>query len=148
MRTRENELQFISVLLDLVLLNLSFIVVAILFPQQYFQDKPDVYSCFLIANFSWILLIDLRPSMGNHSDQYSTMIGSYSACHYVKPGITGWAQVNGYRGETDELWKMEKRVEYDKEYINNWSLDWDFVIVWKTIFALKAFVDIKWKEAS
>jgi putative colanic acid biosynthesis UDP-glucose lipid carrier transferase len=63
-------------------------------------------------------------------------------------GAAGWSQVNGYRGETDELWKMEKRVEYDKEYINNWSLDWDFVIVWKTIFALKAFVDIKWKEAS
>ena len=55
MRTRANELQFIYVFLDLVLLNLSFIVVAILFPQQYFQDKLDVYSCFLIANLSWIL---------------------------------------------------------------------------------------------
>jgi len=84
-----------------------------------------------------------RPHMLAHTEQYSALIDNYLVRHYVKPGITGWAQVNGYRGETDELWKMEKRVEYDKEYIENWSLDWDCVIVWKTVFALKAFVDVK-----
>jgi len=49
--------------------------------------------------------------------------------HYVKPGVTGWAQVSGYRGETDELWKMEKRVEYDMDYIENWYFWWDLKII-------------------
>jgi len=89
-----------------------------------------------------------RPHMLAHTEQYSALIDNYLVRHYVKPGITGWAQVNGYRGETNELWKMERRVEYDKEYIENWSLDWDCTIVWKTVFALKAFVDVKWKETN
>jgi Undecaprenyl-phosphate glucose phosphotransferase len=84
-----------------------------------------------------------RPHMLSHTDKYSTLIDDYLVRHYVKPGITGWAQISGFRGETDELWKMEKRVEYDKEYINNWSFDWDFLIVWKTIFDLKAFMNAR-----
>lgn len=54
--------------------------------------------------------------------------------HKVRPGITGWAQVNGWRGETDTLDKMAKRVEYDLYYIRNWSLWWDIKIIFKTIF--------------
>jgi Undecaprenyl-phosphate glucose phosphotransferase len=84
-----------------------------------------------------------RPHMLTHTDQYAHLIDDYLVRHYVKPGITGWAQINGFRGETDQLWKMEKRVEMDKEYINNWSLDWDIVIVWKTIFDLKAFMNAR-----
>ncbi len=84
-----------------------------------------------------------RPHMLAHTTQYAPMVDNYLVRHYVKPGVTGWAQINGLRGETDELWKMEKRVEYDMDYINNWSLDWDFVIVWKTIFALKAFLNAR-----
>lgn len=84
-----------------------------------------------------------RPHMLAHTDQYCHLIDDYLVRHYVKPGITGWAQINGFRGETDHLWKMEKRVEYDKEYINHWSLDWDIVIVWKTIFDLKAFMNAR-----
>ena len=84
-----------------------------------------------------------RPHMLSHTDKYSALIDDYLVRHYVKPGITGWAQISGYRGETDELWKMEKRVEYDKEYINNWSLEWDLVIVWRTIFDLKAFMNAR-----
>ncbi|MDD2285566.1 MAG: exopolysaccharide biosynthesis polyprenyl glycosylphosphotransferase [Paludibacter sp.] len=84
-----------------------------------------------------------RPHMLSHTDKYSALIDDYLVRHYVKPGITGWAQINGLRGETDELWKMEKRVELDKEYIRNWSLDWDIVIVWKTIFDLKAFLNAR-----
>lgn len=84
-----------------------------------------------------------RPHMLAHTDQYAHLIDDYLVRHYVKPGITGWAQINGFRGETDQLWKMEKRVEYDKEYINHWSLDWDIVIVWKTIFDLKAFMNAR-----
>jgi len=84
-----------------------------------------------------------RPHMLAHTEQYAKLIDDYLVRHYVKPGITGWAQISGFRGETDELWKMEKRVEYDKEYIRNWSLDWDIVIVWKTIFDLKAFMNAR-----
>lgn len=84
-----------------------------------------------------------RPHMLAHTEQYSALIKDYLVRHYVKPGITGWAQINGFRGETDQLWKMEKRVEMDKEYIRNWSLDWDVVIVWKTVFDLKAFLNAR-----
>ncbi len=54
--------------------------------------------------------------------------------HKVKPGITGWAQVNGYRGETDTLEKMQKRVEHDLWYIDNWSLGLDLKIILRTVF--------------
>lgn len=84
-----------------------------------------------------------RPHMLRHTEKYSALIDDYLVRHYVKPGITGWAQVNGFRGETDELWKMEKRVECDKEYIRNWSFERDFVIIWKTIFDLKAFINAR-----
>ncbi|MEA4982370.1 MAG: exopolysaccharide biosynthesis polyprenyl glycosylphosphotransferase [Paludibacter sp.] len=84
-----------------------------------------------------------RPHMLSHTDKYSALIDDYLVRHYVKPGITGWAQISGFRGETDELWKMEKRVEFDKEYINNWSFEWDLVIVWRTIFDLKAFMNAR-----
>jgi Undecaprenyl-phosphate glucose phosphotransferase len=80
-----------------------------------------------------------RPHMVAHTEQYSALISNYLVRHHVRPGITGWAQINGYRGETKELWKMEKRVDYDRFYIQQWTFDWDFVIVWKTVFALKAF---------
>jgi putative colanic acid biosynthesis UDP-glucose lipid carrier transferase len=54
--------------------------------------------------------------------------------HKVKPGITGWAQVNGWRGETDTMDKMERRIEHDLYYIHNWRLDWDLKIILLTIF--------------
>ncbi len=53
--------------------------------------------------------------------------------HKVKPGITGWAQINGWRGETDTLEKMEKRVEFDLEYIREWSVSFDIQIVFLTV---------------
>jgi len=84
-------------------------------------------------------VIGPRPHMVTHTNQYSALINNYLVRHYVKPGVSGWAQINGFRGETKELWKMEKRVEYDRYYIQNWTFDWDFIIVWKTLFALKAF---------
>jgi Undecaprenyl-phosphate glucose phosphotransferase len=84
-----------------------------------------------------------RPHMLAHTEEYTKLIDDYLVRHYVKPGITGWAQVEGFRGETEQLWKMEKRVELDKEYINNWSLDWDIEIIWRTIFKMKAFRNAK-----
>ena len=56
---------------------------------------------------------------------------------WIKPGITGWAQVCGWRGETDELWKMEMRVQHDLYYIENWSLGFDLYIILMTIFRLR-----------
>lgn len=74
-----------------------------------------------------------RPHMIKHTEDYSKLIESYMLRHLVKPGITGWAQVNGYRGETKELWQMEKRVEYDVWYIENWDFFLDIKIIYLTI---------------
>ena len=67
-------------------------------------------------------LVGPRPHAAAHNSEYEQIIGNYAFRHHVKPGITGWAQVNGYRGETQTLDLMQKRVEYDLWYINNWSL--------------------------
>ena len=75
-----------------------------------------------------------RPHALVHNEQYRQLIKGYMLRHKVKPGITGWAQVNGWRGETDTLEKMQKRVEYDLEYIQNWSLWFDLEIVVLTVF--------------
>lgn len=73
-------------------------------------------------------VIGPRPHAVVHNEQYRRLIRGYMLRHKVKPGITGWAQVNGWRGETDTLEKMRKRVEYDLEYIRNWSLLFDLKI--------------------
>lgn len=64
---------------------------------------------------------------------YENVVQQYAARHKVKPGITGWAQVNGWRGDTDTEEKIQKRVEYDLDYINNWSLTRDLVIILRTV---------------
>ena len=79
-----------------------------------------------------------RPHAVSHNEEYRKLVTYYMLRHKVLPGITGWAQVNGWRGETDTLDKMEKRVEYDLAYIRNWSLWWDVKIVFMTFF--KGFV--------
>jgi putative colanic acid biosynthesis UDP-glucose lipid carrier transferase len=75
-----------------------------------------------------------RPHPVAHNEYYREHIQSYMGRHIVKPGITGWAQVNGWRGETDTPDKMEQRVRYDLEYISNWNLWLDIKIVFLTIF--------------
>jgi putative colanic acid biosynthesis UDP-glucose lipid carrier transferase len=79
-----------------------------------------------------------RPHAVAHNELYRKLIKGYMLRHKVKPGITGWAQVNGWRGETDTLDKMKKRVEFDLEYIQNWSLWLDMKIVFLTV--LRGFV--------
>ncbi len=74
-----------------------------------------------------------RPHANAHNEEYRKLIKGYMLRHKIKPGITGLAQVNGWRGETDTLLKMEKRVEYDLEYIQNWSIGLDLKIVFLTI---------------
>jgi putative colanic acid biosynthesis UDP-glucose lipid carrier transferase len=75
-----------------------------------------------------------RPHAVAHNEHYRNRVAFYMLRHKVKPGITGWAQINGWRGETDTLDKMEKRVEFDLHYIRNWSLWWDVKIIIKTLF--------------
>ena len=79
-------------------------------------------------------IVGPRPHAVAHNEQYRKLIHGYMLRHMVKPGITGWAQVNGWRGETDTMDKMEKRVKYDLDYINNWSIAFDLKIIWMTIF--------------
>ncbi|TAL46111.1 MAG: undecaprenyl-phosphate glucose phosphotransferase [Methylovulum sp.] len=75
-----------------------------------------------------------RPHAVSHNEAYRKLIKGYMLRHKVKPGITGWVQVNGWRGETDTLDKMQRRVEYDLHYIRNWSLWLDLKIVILTVF--------------
>jgi undecaprenyl-phosphate galactose phosphotransferase/putative colanic acid biosynthesis UDP-glucose lipid carrier transferase len=77
-------------------------------------------------------LVGPRPHAAAHNCEYEKVIGNYAFRHHVKPGITGWAQVNGCRGETREVGLMEKRVEYDLWYINNWSVWLDVRILIET----------------
>jgi putative colanic acid biosynthesis UDP-glucose lipid carrier transferase len=81
-------------------------------------------------------LVGPRPHAVAHNDYYSGKILAYMARHRIKPGITGLAQINGCRGETDTIDKMQKRVEIDLTYINNWSLWLDLKILVKTPFTL------------
>lgn len=74
-----------------------------------------------------------RPHMVKHTEQYSHLIDKYMIRHWVKPGITGWSQVTGYRGETRELSQMEGRIRGDIWYIEHWSLGLDIYIIYKTI---------------
>jgi len=77
-------------------------------------------------------LVGPRPHAAEHNEMYRRMIRGYMLRHSVKPGITGWAQINGLRGETDTAEKMRRRVEYDRYYIANWSLRLDLRILLRT----------------
>jgi len=78
-------------------------------------------------------IVGPRPHAVAHNEQYRKLVKAYMARHKVKPGITGWAQVNGLRGETDTLDKMASRIEYDLEYLRNWTLGLDLLIIARTV---------------
>ncbi len=81
-------------------------------------------------------LVGPRPHAVAHNEQYRKIVQAYMLRHKVRPGITGWAQVNGYRGETDTVDKMAARVHYDLEYLRNWSLLLDLKIIMRTVRVL------------
>ena len=81
-------------------------------------------------------LVGPRPHAISHNNYYSDKVNAYLARHRIKPGMTGLAQIRGYRGETDSIEKMKMRVECDLEYINQWSLWLDVKILFLTPFAL------------
>lgn len=93
------------------------------------DELPQFFNT-LIGTMS---VIGPRPHMLKHTSQYSNLINNYLVRHFTKPGITGWAQVNGFRGETKELDQMLKRIEFDIWYIENWSFLLDLKIIYKTI---------------
>lgn len=84
-------------------------------------------------------LVGPRPHAVPHNRAYERRIALYARRHNVRPGITGWAQVNGLRGETETAGKMEKRVEYDLFYIDNWSMLLDARILLRTVFSPRAY---------
>ena len=79
-------------------------------------------------------LVGPRPHALAHNERYAALIDDYLGRHRVQPGITGWAQVNGFRGETETLDKMQRRVEYDLAYIDGWSISLDLRILFLTVF--------------
>jgi putative colanic acid biosynthesis UDP-glucose lipid carrier transferase len=79
-------------------------------------------------------IVGPRPHAVAHNEYYRRLIPGYMLRHKVRPGLTGWAQINGWRGETETLEKMEKRVEYDLDYLRRWSLWFDLKIILLTIF--------------
>ncbi len=106
------------------------------FLRRYNIDELPQFFNVLLGHMS---VVGPRPHMLKHTEQYAALIESYKVRHFVKPGITGWAQVNGYRGLTDELWKMEKRVEFDMKYLEKWSLWWDIQIIFMTLVGKNAY---------
>ena len=91
-----------------------------------------------LPQFINVLLGDMsvvgpRPHMLKHTEEYSKLINKYMVRHFVKPGITGWSQVTGYRGETKELKDMEGRIRGDIWYIEHWSFGLDLFIIYKTV---------------
>jgi Undecaprenyl-phosphate glucose phosphotransferase len=100
------------------------------------DELPQLFNVVFKGNLS---LVGPRPHAVNAKAEtrlYDEVVDGYFARHRVKPGVTGWAQVNGWRGETDTQEKIQKRVEYDLYYIENWSVLFDLYIVAITPFAL------------
>jgi len=97
-----------------------------------FDELPQFFNV-LAGTMS---IVGPRPHAVTHNKEYRQIIKAYMVRHKVKPGITGWAQVNGQRGETDTVEKMRMRVEYDLEYLRNWSLGLDLKIIVSTIRVL------------
>jgi putative colanic acid biosynthesis UDP-glucose lipid carrier transferase len=81
-------------------------------------------------------IVGPRPHAISHNEMYRRLIKGYMIRHKVKPGITGWAQVKGFRGETDTVEKMQSRIFYDIQYLQNWSIFIDLLIIFKTIVVI------------
>jgi len=94
-------------------------------------DELPQFINVLMGNMS---VVGPRPHISSQLEQYGAAIKKYKVRHFVTPGITGYAQVNGYRGETKEVSLMEKRVEYDVIYMENWSLSLDIKIIFLTVW--------------
>ncbi len=109
------------------------------YPFGNFMRKANIDELpqFLNVLRGDMSIVGPRPHMLAHTEMYSQLIDKYMVRHFVKPGVTGWAQVTGFRGETKELWQMEGRVKRDIWYMEHWSIWLDIRIIWLT---LKTFI--------
>ena len=101
------------------------------FLRKHSLDELPQFFNVLIGDMS---VVGPRPHMVKHTEEYGKIIDRYMIRQFVNPGITGYAQVNGYRGETREVRLMEQRVKYDVDYLENWSLALDFKIILLTVW--------------
>ncbi len=101
------------------------------------DELPQLLNVF----FGDMSLVGPRPHAVAHNNEFMTEIAHYANRHHVKPGITGWAQINGWRGAAEEQSQMSKRVDHDLEYIQNWSFALDIKILFYTFFSKKAFAN-------
>jgi Undecaprenyl-phosphate glucose phosphotransferase len=99
------------------------------------DELPQLFNVL----FGQMSLVGPRPHAVAHNDEFEEKIRLYAKRHNVKPGITGWSQVNGLRGETDTIDKMQRRVHHDIHYIDNWSIWFDIYIMFFTIFSAKSY---------
>lgn len=97
------------------------------------KTNIDEFPQFINVLKGDMSIVGPRPHMLKHTEEYSCLINKFMVRQFVKPGITGWAQVTGYRGETKELWQMEGRVMRDIWYIEHWTFLLDLYIIYKTI---------------
>lgn len=104
------------------------------FPFGNFMRKTnlDEFPQFWNVLKGDMSIVGPRPHMLAHTEHYSGLIDKYMVRHFVKPGLTGWAQVNGFRGETKELWQMKERIKRDIWYMEHWSFWLDVRITWLT----------------
>ena len=96
------------------------------------KTNIDEFPQFINVLKGDMSIVGPRPHMLHHTEIYGSLIDKYMVRHFSKPGITGWAQVTGYRGETKELWQMEERIRRDIWYIENWSFWLDIRIIFMT----------------
>ncbi|MES1216422.1 MAG: undecaprenyl-phosphate glucose phosphotransferase [Bacteroidota bacterium] len=98
------------------------------------RSNLDEFPQFFNVLLGQMSVVGPRPHMLKHTDDYSKIINQYMVRQFLKPGITGWAQVNGYRGETKVLQQMKGRIEYDLWYMENWSVWLDIKIIFLTTY--------------
>jgi putative colanic acid biosynthesis UDP-glucose lipid carrier transferase len=97
------------------------------------KTNLDEFPQFLNVFAGSMSIVGPRPHMIKHTDEYRALLSNYLVRHFSKPGITGWAQVNGYRGETKEVIEMQNRVKHDIFYLENWSFLLDIKIIFLTV---------------
>ena len=100
------------------------------------KTSLDELPQFLNVLQGCMSLVGPRPHAVAHNEKYRKLINGYMLRHKVKPGITGWAQVHGCRGETENIEKMKRRIQFDLEYLKIWSLELDLLILLKTLFII------------
>ncbi|MFI3248396.1 MAG: undecaprenyl-phosphate glucose phosphotransferase [Rikenellaceae bacterium] len=103
-----------------------------------FMRRTNIDELPQFINVFWgdMSVVGPRPHMLKHTEEYSKLINEYMVRHLIKPGVTGWAQINGYRGETKTLDQMAKRIKADIWYMEHWNFMLDLYIIYKTILTI------------